>query len=164
MADRMAAMRRLCLIAMIMTMAVSSLSAQRIVSVGSVVTETLFALGLGRYVVGVDVTSTYPASVHSLTNVGYFTALSTEGLLSLKPTHIVAIGEAGPPHVIGQLKAAGVKIVTVERPETLDETCRCIETIGASFGAAAKARELTAKLRSDMTALWKEITAKPASR
>jgi len=164
MVDRLVTLRRLGLVVMIMTMAVLPLSAQRIVSVGGVVTETLFALGLGKYVVGVDVTSTYPASVHSLTNVGYFTALSTEGLLSLKPTHVVAIGEAGPPHVIEQLKAAGVKIVTVERPETIDETCRCIETIGASFAVAAKAKELTTKLRSDIAALRKEITAKPVGK
>ena len=64
--------------------------AQRVVSVGSALTEIVYALGAEKMLVGVDTTSLYPAAARSLPQVGYMRALSAEGVLSLKPTLVIA--------------------------------------------------------------------------
>ena len=45
----------------------------RIVTLSGNVTETVFALGMGDYVVGVDASSLHPDKVNSITKVGYYT-------------------------------------------------------------------------------------------
>ena len=57
----------------------------RLVSVGGALTETVFALGAGGQLVGVDTSSTHPAGTAGLPRVGYQRALSSEGVLSLRP-------------------------------------------------------------------------------
>lgn len=85
----------------------------RIVSVGSAVTETLFALGAGEDVVGVDTSSLFPAEATKLPQVGYQRTLAAEGILALRPTVVLASAEAGPPAVLEQLRSAGVRLEVI---------------------------------------------------
>ncbi|MFO8212236.1 ABC transporter substrate-binding protein, partial [Pseudomonas aeruginosa] len=64
---------------------------RRIVTVGPPVTELVFALGDGGSVVGRDTSSHHPQPVNDLPDVGYMRALSAEGVMSLDPTHVLAI-------------------------------------------------------------------------
>jgi iron complex transport system substrate-binding protein len=89
-------------------------SRMRIVSIGSDVTETVYALGEGKRVVAVDTTSMYPHEVHMLPNVGYMRALSTEGVLSMNPDLVVASAGSGPPEVMGALRQSGVPLALVD--------------------------------------------------
>ena len=71
---------------------------ERIVVVGGVITEVLYALGLQDTIAGVDSTSQFPSeALRDKANVGYVRALSAEGVLSLKPSIVIAINGAGPP-------------------------------------------------------------------
>ncbi len=87
---------------------------RRIVSVGGALTETLYALGAQDELVGADTTSLYPAAARALPSVGYARALSAEGLLSLRPSLVVATEDAGPPTVLQQLQAAGVPLQVLD--------------------------------------------------
>ena len=58
----------------------------RIVSLDGTTTEILFSLGLGKYIVGRDISSYYPKEANNISSVGYKYRLSSEGILSLKPT------------------------------------------------------------------------------
>jgi len=82
----------------------------RVVSVGSAVTETVFALGAGGEIVGVDSSSLFPEAAARLPQVGYQRTLAAEGILALAPTLVVVSAEAGPPTVIEQLRGAGVRL------------------------------------------------------
>jgi iron complex transport system substrate-binding protein len=93
-------------------------AAERIVSIGGAVTEILFALGLGDRVIGVDLTSTYPAAAREKPQVGYMRALSAEGVLSLAPDLVIAVEGSGPPDVIAVLEKASIPFVLV--PEAHD--------------------------------------------
>ncbi len=62
----------------------------RIVSLGGAVTETLVALGEEDRIVARDATSTWPARIRDLPDVGYIRALSPEGVLSMRPDLILA--------------------------------------------------------------------------
>ena len=86
----------------------------RVVSVGGAITETLYALGAEHLLVGADTTSLYPAAATRLPSVGYARALSAEGVLSLRPTLLLAGAEAGPPAVMRQLAAARVNLLQLD--------------------------------------------------
>lgn len=88
----------------------AALPKPRIVSVGSAVTETLFALGAGDDVVAVDTSSLFPEAATKLPQVGYQRALSAEGILALAPTIVIGTNDAGPPAVLEQLRSAGVRL------------------------------------------------------
>jgi iron complex transport system substrate-binding protein len=83
---------------------------RRIVSVGGDVTEILFALGLGPEIVGVDSTSLFPSDARTRPKVGYLRSLASEGIVSLRPTHLAANADAGPLATLDQLRAVGVKV------------------------------------------------------
>ena len=124
-------------------------AARRIVSVGGALTETLYLLGAQGELVGVDTTSLYPAVAQKLPSVGYARALSAEGLLSLRPTLVVAGAEAGPPVVLRQLEAARVPLVVLDdghRAEGLfARTAKLGELIGRGAEGQALARQQQAE-------------------
>ncbi|PTT76963.1 hemin ABC transporter substrate-binding protein, partial [Pelomonas sp. HMWF004] len=86
----------------------------RVVSVGGAVTETVFLLSAQSQLVGVDTTSLFPVDATRLPQVGYARALAAEGVLALAPQLLLASGEAGPPHVLAQLRRAGVRVEVLD--------------------------------------------------
>jgi iron complex transport system substrate-binding protein len=87
--------------------------APRLVTIGSAITETVFAVGRGLDVVGLDTSSLYPDAASSIPKIGYQRTVAAEGVLSLRPTLVIASHEAGPPAALEQLKAAGVRVEIV---------------------------------------------------
>lgn len=123
----------------------------RIVALGGPVTEALFALGMGDRVVGVDLTSTYPAEAAALPRVGYIRQLSTEGLLALEPDLVLASPDAGPPPVMEQVRAA-VTVVDVPAGHTAEAALAGLRTVGKAVGREAQAESLAAAFERDLAA------------
>ena len=128
-------------------------AAQRIVAAGGVVTEILYALGLADQVVGVDTTSLYPAAaLRDKPNVGYVRALSAEGVLSLKPSLVIAIEGAGPPDTMKLIEEAGIRVERLPDDLTAPGIVTRIRTVGRLAGATEKAdalaREVEAKFQT----------------
>eukprot|EP01136_Pigoraptor_vietnamica_P034580 Opistho-1_new@98715 len=71
----------------------------RLVTVSGAITEVVFALGAESMLVGSDTTSVWPEAALRTPKVGYMRQLSAEGLLSLRPSAVIATHEAGPPLV-----------------------------------------------------------------
>jgi iron complex transport system substrate-binding protein len=136
----------------------------RIISVGSSLTEIFYALGAEKLLAGVDTTSLYPPQARALPQVGYMRALSAEGVLSLKPTLIMATTGAGPASTLDQLKATGIEVVILPDRYDYDSVVQKIEAIGKATGRVAEADALIARGRSDMKALADRLataSAKP---
>jgi iron complex transport system substrate-binding protein len=123
---------------------------RRIVSVGGALTEMLFALGAESELVGVDTTSLFPAAAQRLPRVGYARSLSAEGLLSLRPTLVLAGAEAGPPTVLRQLEAARVPLAQVEIGHSVAGLLAALARVGALAGRTEAAAALSARLRADL--------------
>ncbi len=122
---------------------------QRIVAVGGVITEVIYALGLQNRIVGVDSTSLFPPeALRDKANVGYVRALSAEGVLSLKPSLVMLIEGAGPPGAVSLLAESGVGIVRVPDETSAEGVASKIEAIGAALGAAEPAARLAAQTRA----------------
>lgn len=131
----------------------------RIVSVGSALTEIVFALGAEDLLVGVDTTSQYPAAAQALPQVGYMRALSAEGVLSLKPTLVIATTAAGPATTLDQLRATGIEVVVLPERYDYDSVIAKIAAVGHVTGKQTAAEAMIARGRADMAKLAKQIAA-----
>jgi iron complex transport system substrate-binding protein len=134
-------------------------AARRVVAVGGALTETVYALGAQAELVGVDTTSLYPAEATRLPSVGYARALSAEGLLSLKPTLVLASGEAGPPVVLQQLQAAGVPLVTLDAGHRAEQVLARTRRVAELLGREAAGQALVAQLQQ----AWQAAQARVAT-
>ncbi len=135
--------------------------APRVVSVGGGVTEIVYALGAESLLVGSDTSSVWPEEVKQLPRVGYQRTLSAEGVLSLRPTVLLASHEAGPPNVLAQLQGAGVRVVRVEGDYTFAGLQERIRVVSSAVGAVAKGQELNARLAGEWSAVQQRVTSSP---
>ncbi len=123
----------------------------RWVTLGGAVTEIIAALGHGDAIVGVDASSTYPESITAeRPQVGYYRKLSAEGILALRPTHVLASEASGPESALNHLRDAKVKLTLIPDATTPDEAIARITTLGELTGDAEKADELISALRADL--------------
>lgn len=125
---------------------------------GGRATETLFALGAGDRVVGVDTSSVIPPAAMKLPKVGYHRAVSSEGVLSLKPDLIVHTEESGPAAALEQLRGAKVPLLSVTADATVEGAKRRLRTIGAALGKTAEAEKLVKALDADLAAAKQKST------
>ncbi|SFC95201.1 iron complex transport system substrate-binding protein [Bosea sp. CRIB-10] len=140
-------------------------TAERIVAAGGVVTEVLYALGQQDKIVGVDTTSQWPPeALKEKKSVGYVRALSAEGVLSLKPSQIIAVEGAGPPDALALLKESGTPITMIPEALTPEAVVSKIAAIGKAAGAAEPAQQLAAAVRTRFDELDKLRSGLPKQK
>lgn len=123
---------------------------QRWVSSGGSLSEWVVRLGGESKLVGVDTTSLHPQSLRQLPSVGYQRALSAEGVLSLQPDILIGSEEMGPPPVVAQIEAAGVRVENLSAKPDLAILERNVLRLGELLGVPAKAREQMAAYRQQL--------------
>ena len=89
-------------------------NSSKIVIAGGSLTEIVYFLEQEEKIIGVDITSNYPQETSDLPSIGYVRGLSTEGILSLKPSLILGEDDMGPPLVIEQLSITGLDVRILE--------------------------------------------------
>lgn len=122
----------------------------RIVSTAPSVTELLFALGLGKRVVGVTTYCRYPAEAQKLPKVGNYLQFNLETIASLKPDLVVILNN--PTRVAAQVRAMKINVLELGH-ETVPEIFRSIDRLGAATGSSAAAKKLSADLRAKLDAI-----------
>lgn len=111
----------------------------RIVTAGGSITEIVFALGRGDWVIATDSTSMYPKEAASLTKLGYFRQLSTEGVLAQQPTMLLGAEATGPSVALEQIAHAGVEVTTFNVDKNLSGLKRLVLDIGEKLSASDNA-------------------------
>ncbi|APD95134.1 hemin ABC transporter substrate-binding protein [Alteromonas mediterranea] len=114
----------------------------RIVTAGGSITEIVFALGRGDWVIATDSTSMFPQEAASLTKLGYFRQLSTEGVLAQQPTMLLGAEASGPSVALEQIAHAGVDVTTFEVDKNLSGLKALVLDIGKKLAASEQAIEL----------------------
>ena len=149
------------LIGLLPSLAVAAAPAatQRVVALGGDITETVYALGAGSVLVGVDSTSQWPQQAHQLPDVGYVRQLNAEGVLALRPQLIIATHDAGPPPVIAQLHDAGVRMELLPVSRTPADVVAKVREIGRLLGRDAQAEQLAAGIERNYAALAASVAA-----
>jgi iron complex transport system substrate-binding protein len=129
----------------------SATNDNRIISAGSSITELFYALGAQEQLVAIDVTSKHYDPDGALPQVGYHRQLSTEGLMSLTPTHLIGSHEMGPDTTLSQLSGAGIDVVTVPSGDTQSDLFKRIDDIAAITQTEEEAKLLKASLSSRLS-------------
>lgn len=126
----------------------------RIVSIGGAVTETLYALGLDKNIVGVDTTSLYPPqAMKEKPSVGYMRQLSAEGVLGLRPSLILAVEGAGPKETMNVLEAARVPMIVARDTFTGEGIVEKVRVIAQAAGVPERGQCVVQRVRADLAAL-----------
>jgi iron complex transport system substrate-binding protein len=129
----------------------------RIVSLGGAITEILYELGLDDRIVAVDTTSLYPPeALKTHKNVGYFRAVSTEGVLSMAPSIIFASDKAGPPEVVRALEASGIPYVKIVDDPDVESLKARVKAIAEKAGRKALGDKLVERIEKGFATLAQE--------
>ncbi len=129
-------------------------SYERLVSLSGCVTELLYELEQGDKIVGVDVTSTYPAEqVAQLPKLGHVRQLNVEALLSLQPDLVLAERTDEASAALQQLEAAGVEVLWLDGSFTLDKPLAQAEQISEKLGLNEELMRLRRTYEADKAKL-----------
>jgi len=131
---------------------VSTEGPRRIVSAGGAVTEVVVALGARGRLVGVDASSTHPADLRSLAQVGYVRALSAEGVLSLRPDVLVTTTDAGPPATLAQLRQSGLRVEVVPATPSVEGARQRIRQVARLLSRPREGIALVSTLDAELAA------------
>lgn len=130
----------------------------KIVSLNGSVSEVLVELGLENNIVGVDVASTYPASLAEKPRVGHSRQIAAEGVLALAPDIVIATTNDLNPEVAEQIRNAGVRIYLFDHDYSVEGTKRLIQSLADSLDRKQEAEATLMRLEKDLQ------QAKPAKQ
>lgn len=157
-------MSRLLLATALALLPLTAAAQDRVLSIGGSVSEIVYALRQEGRLVGRDTTSTFPAAVEALPDVGYMRALSPEGVLSVSPDLILMEAGAGPAETLATLEGAGVKIVTVPGADSPEGVLAKVQVVAAALGQEAKGAELAARIEAETAAALAKVAAQPGPK
>ena len=124
-----------------------STGSRRIVSLAPSITETVFALGLGDRVVGVDDYSTWPAETASLPSLGGLFDPNLEAIAALEPD--LAIVLPSQSDLGERLVELGIDVLEVPS-DTLDDVEGAATAIAERCGVAEAGRKLVDRLHREL--------------
>ena len=129
---------------------------KHIVSLSPTATETLYAIGAGDQVVAADKDSTFPQQAPR-TELSSLNA-DPAAVAAQNPDLVIAPDSAGP--LAEGLRAADVPVVLTPSAGNLDDAYRQIEALGRATGHTTQARQLTDRMRAEISRIV-ERTPKP---
>lgn len=135
---------------------------QSIASLDAAHTEVLYAIGAGDQVGSVDNTSNCPAEAAAVeTRVDAFNP-SVEAIAALEPD-LVILGFVYQNDLETSLRDAGLTVITLATPESIDGVYEHIETLGVATGHATEAEDLTDAMQERIEVVARPDEADPPS-
>jgi len=135
---------------------------RRIVSLAPNLTETLYALGADKFLVGDTTYCDVPEAAKSKPHVGGPMNPSLEVIVGLKPD-LVVVASINRYETVEALEKVGVPVYESD-PRSIAELIGGIERLADAIGMAQQGRELADKLRARVDVLEKNIAGKPRCR
>ena len=120
----------------------------RIVSLSPTATEDLFAVGAGKQVVAVDLSSNYPPGVPKTSLNGV--TPNVEAVAGYNPSLVVTDQDANG--LVAGMKKLGVPVLIEPAVTSIDEAYAQIGQIGQATGHAGDAQGVVATMKSQVTA------------
>ncbi|WP_307865962.1 heme/hemin ABC transporter substrate-binding protein [Streptomyces smyrnaeus] len=131
-------------------------SAARIVPLTGSLSEIVYTLGLGDRVVARDITATF-AQARKLPVITRAHDVSAEGVLSLKPTVVLAETTTGPDEAVDQIRDAGIPLVVVEPARELADVDTRIDDVARALGVGAAGERLRKRTDKRIDAVRNDI-------
>ena len=126
---------------------------EKIVALGGDVTEIVYALGAASSLVARDSTSQWPQAANTLPDVGYLRQLNAEGILSMRPTLVLASAQAQPSLALKQVEQSHVRVITVPAGNDLSVIDEKVRVIAEATHREAEGKTLPNSLRQALAAL-----------
>jgi iron complex transport system substrate-binding protein len=133
----------------------ASAAAEKVVTLGGDVTEIVYGLGAQSQLVGRDTTSNWPPEANKLPDVGYIRQLNAEGILSLRPTIVLASEQAQPSMVLQNVAGNNVNVIPVPGGYTPAAIANKVAVIAAALGKTAEGEQLQQNVAAQIAALPK---------
>jgi len=128
----------------------------RIVSISTVATEMLFAIGAGHRVVAVDSMSNFPSEAPSTDLSGF--EPNVEAILGFAPDLVILSYDPGD--VVASLDVAGVASLLLGAAQTIADTYSQIEALGAVTGDEDAAATLVAEMQAEIAVLADSVQSR----
>lgn len=126
----------------------------KIISLNGTVSEILAGFDMEQNIVGVDVTSVYPESMKSKTQLGSAHNYNIESIIASQPDYVICTKERGlNPEQINQIEQSGINVWVIEQQFSVNGTTEMINLLADSFHKQDAAKELIAKMKADMAAI-----------
>ena len=123
---------------------------QRIVSHVPGITETLFALGLDKKIVGVSDYCDYPEAAKAKPKVGGYFTPSIEAIVALDADLVLTDGYVS--ELITKLDSLAIPYVVID-PKDINGVLKDIELLGNVTGSQKEAKELTSDMKKRIDAV-----------
>jgi iron complex transport system substrate-binding protein len=121
------------------------------------IAATVWGLGFGDTLVGVDQAATFPgtADIPVVTSGGH--TVNAESVIALAPTLVLTDGSVGPRDVVEQLRDVGIAVVFVENDASFDGAAQLARDVAAVYGAPDAGELLAERVMTDVQAKIAEI-------
>ena len=121
------------------------------------IAATVWGLGFGDTLVGVDQAVTFPGTeeIPVVTSGGH--TVNAESVIALRPTLVVTDGSIGPRDVVEQLRDVGITVVFVANEPSFGGAEQLARDVAAVYGAPAAGELLAARIGADVDAKIAEI-------
>lgn len=123
---------------------------KKVASLAPSVTEIMFDLGAGDMLVTRTDYCNYPAAAAKITSVGKMNEPSIEKIIAQKPTVVIAQTHY-KEDVLNQLKKAGMEIMAMKTPNSMEETYSSIRTIATIVDKNYEGRALISTMKGKIT-------------
>ncbi|WP_409307052.1 hemin ABC transporter substrate-binding protein [Pectobacterium sp. B1J-3] len=141
------------LIPLLLALPLSTSAAERLISIGGDVTEIIYALGAEKDLIARDSTSLHPEAAIALPDVGYMRQLNTEGILSMKPSLVIASELSQPSLVLQQVADSGTKVIQIPAKPALDTVPQKISVISQALHREAEGKKLAETYQKELAAI-----------
>lgn len=128
---------------------------QRIVTLLPSLTESIWALGGGSRLVGVDRYSNWPRDIEKLPRLGGLEDAQIESIVALKPDVVLASTSA---RALDRLETLGLRVLRL-RSESHADVRRTLELLARLLGTPAEGERLWARLEREMDAATARVPA-----
>jgi iron complex transport system substrate-binding protein len=123
---------------------------QRILSMGTAFTESLYAIGAENQVIGVDSTSTYPANVTNKTNIGSAYYVNMENVTMLHPDLVIMW--TFYTQTYQQLKNLDIPVLAFN-PTSIADIETMLVKLGIATGKTSQASDVVASMGTQIASV-----------
>ena len=137
----------------------------KLVTVGGSITETAIALGHQNDLIGIDLSSIYPKEiVKDIPKIGYWLQLPKEGILSLKPSMVLASERSKPRKFLDVLPSYGIATHFISDGASIKSAKKKIMQVALALNEKEKAQIIINRIEKNISLLdahISKLTKKP---
>ena len=134
---------------------------ENISSMAPSITETLFAVGAGKKVVGVTTADNYPPEVKKIEKIGDYKEPNVEKLLAVETDLLFISFDSATKESAEDLERKAKTEVIVVNPKTVDEAILSIGLVAKAVGKQEEGRALQQKMRKNLSEIQQKVADEP---